>query len=161
MLTANGYDDYEVFYPYIRLKEEEIGIDIASEKKETLKGNFFIIKADMCYEDVKAEEYAGLLLPGGSAPEIVRLHTKAIEIVKEFMDRQMPVAAICHGQQLLISAGALKDRKCTCYKSIADDLINAGAVYLDEPVVEDGNLITSRCPDDLHVFVKTFINKLV
>ena len=139
MITAPGYDDLEVFYAYYRVLEAGHEVDIASVNKGMVVGNHSQIEANLSYDDVISNDYAGLILPGGSAPE------------------NLPVAAICHGQQVLITAGVLEGRKCTSYASIRDDIKNAGAEYTDAPLVVDGNLVTSRCPQDLPFFVKAFL----
>jgi protease I len=90
----------------------------------------------------------------------VRLYPEALAVAKYFMDRDLPVAAICHGQQILISIKALGGRNCTCYRSIKDDVENAGGMYRDEAVVVDKNLITARMPDDLPYFMRAFMGKL-
>lgn len=160
IITAKGYDDYELFYPYYRLQEEGIDVDIAAEEKGTIKGVHLTMEANKGYNSICPSEYQGLILPGGGAPEIVRLYPKAIEIVKYFINMGLPIAAICHGQQILITADALQGKSCTCYESIKDDVVNAGANYLDQPIVTDENLITSRCPQDLPCFMKAFLSKL-
>lgn len=160
IVTANGYDDYELFYPYFRCQEAGIDVDIAAAEKGTIKGNYFSIEANKSYKDIKPEEYQALYLPGGSAPEIVRMDEDAKKIVQYFIDKNIPVASICHGQQTLISINALKGKSCTCYMSIKDDVINAGAIYKDLPVVIDGSLITSRFPPDLPVMMKSLLEKL-
>lgn len=161
MITANGFDDLELFYPMLRLQEEGIGLDIAAPERGPMKGVNMTAEARKCYGDVTPQEYDGLILPGGGAPETVRLYPEAMNLVRHFVEKGLPIAAICHGQQSLITVGALQGRTCTCYASIKDDVINAGANYIDEPVVVDGNLITSRCPDDLPVFFKAFLSALL
>ena len=100
------------------------------------------------------------MLPGGSTPEKLRQDPDIIRIVKEFADENKPIAAICHGQQILISSGILKDKNATCYPGIKDDLINAGAIYKNAEVVVCDNLVTSRRQDDLPAFVRAFLNLL-
>jgi protease I len=157
MITAPGYDDLEVFYAYYRVLEAGHEVDIASVNKGMVVGNHSQIEANLSYDDVISNDYAGLILPGGSAPETVRLYDTAVKIAHDFMMANLPVAAICHGQQVLITAGVLEGRKCTSYASIRDDIKNAGAEYTDAPLVVDGNLVTSRCPQDLPFFVKAFL----
>ena len=157
MITAPGYDDLEVFYAYYRVLEAGHEVDIASVNKGMVVGNHSQIEANLSYDDVISNDYAGLILPGGSAPETVRLYDTAVKIAHDFMMANLPVAAICHGQQVLITAGVLEGRKCTSYASIRDDIKNAGAEYTDAPLVVDGNLVTSRCPQDLPFLVKAFL----
>ncbi len=153
---GEGFEDLEALYPYYRLKEEGIEPVVAWKAKGRVKGKMgYEIKADISFDDVKPEEYAGLVLPGGKGPEAIRTIPKVVEIVKAFEGR--PIAAICHGPQLLISAGLLKGRRATCYPGIRDDVKLAGAEYVDEPVVVDGKLVTSRVPADLPYMMKEFI----
>lgn len=105
-------------------------------------------------------DYGILILPGGKAPETIRKENAAIEIVKHFFQKNKPVFAICHGPQTLIMAGLLKGRHATCYKSVAQEMKDAGAMYEDKEVVVDGNLVTSRQPSDLPAFLREVIKKL-
>ncbi len=161
MITGVGYDDSEVLYPYYRLLEEGYTVDVASVEKEEVSGKYhFKISAKLLFDEVNCEEYDGLVLPGGKAPEKLRLIEKVVEIVRQFENSKKPIAAICHGQQILISADVLKGKSATCYPGIRDDLKNAGANYTDERVVVCENLVTSRRPEDLPYFMREFI-KLV
>lgn len=161
MITAKDYDDSEVLYPYYRFIEEGFEVDIASFEKGSVSGKYhFIIEANKTFDDIVPSEYGALVLPGGKAPEKLRQNQKCIEAVRYFFEKNLPVCAICHGQQILISANVLRGRKATCYPGIKDDLINAGAIYIDDKVVVDGHLVTSRRPDDLPYFMSEFI-KLV
>lgn len=156
ILVGEEFEDLEAFYPYYRLKEEGIKPIVAWKAKGRVKGKMgYEIKADLSFDEVRPEEYVGLILPGGKGPERIRTIPKVIEIVKAFEAK--PIAAICHGPQLLISAGLLKGKRATCYPGIRDDVRLAGAKYVDEPVVVDGNLITSRIPADLPYMMKEFI----
>ena len=160
-ITADKCDDSELFYPYYRLLEEVFEIDIASFKIGKICAKYhFEIHANLSVEDVSCDNYDALLLPGGMAPEKLRQNEYVLNIVNEFYLNSKPIAAICHGQQILISAGILKGLKATCYPGIRDDLINCGAEYINEQVVVDGNIVTSRRPDDLPYFMKAFIGLL-
>lgn len=157
-ITADKCDDSELFYPYYRLLEEDFEIDIASFEKTKVSAKYhFEIEANLSVNDVDSKNYDALLLPGGMAPEKLRQNEKVLSIVNEFNNNNKPIAAICHGQQILISAGILKGVKATCYPGIKDDLINCGAEYIDGQVVVDGNIITSRRPEDLPYFMRAFI----
>lgn len=157
-ITADRCDDSELFYPYYRLLEEDFEIDIASFDKTKICAKYhFEIEADVSVRDVDSKQYDALLLPGGMAPEKLRQNEKVLSIVKEFNNDNKPIAAICHGQQILISAGVLKGVKATCYPGIKDDLVNCRANYVNEPVVVDNKIITSRRPEDLPYFMKAFI----
>jgi len=109
------------------------------------------------FEEVNPENYDLLILPGGKAPEDLRKDPHVLEIVKAFYSSGKPIGAICHGPQILISAGLLKDKKATSYKSVAKELKEAGAKYEDKEVVIDGNIVTSRMPSDLPYFMKTLL----
>lgn len=155
ILSADNFEDMELFYPYYRLKEEGWHVDVAGATGKTITGQRgYAIKASVAFKDVKAEQYALLVIPGGKAPESVRLDKEALRITRYFFEKKRPVAAICHGSQVLVSAGMVKGRKLTCWKGIRDDVIAAGGEYHDCEVVEDHNLITSRYPDDLPSFMK-------
>ena len=161
ILSADKFEDMELFYPLNRLKEEGITVKVASMKKGAITGEYgYSIDVDMTFGEVKPEEFDMLVLPGGKAPEKVRLDEKALDIARYFFRENKPVAAICHGVQTLISAGVIEGRKATCYIGIRDDLISAGALYEDREVVVDGNLVTSRHPRDLYAFGRELVRKL-
>jgi len=120
-----------------------------------LKGKHgYDVAVDKTLDEVNPDDYAILVLPGGAAPALVRKEPKALEIARSFFARSKPVAAICHGPQILISAGLLQGRRATCYKSVAGELKKAGALYEDREVIVDANLVTSRQPDDLPAFMR-------
>ncbi|MBD8946699.1 MAG: type 1 glutamine amidotransferase [Clostridiales bacterium] len=161
MITGKDYDDSEVLYPYYRLIEEGFDVDIASVEKGEVTGKYhFKINANLTFDEVNPAKYDGLLLPGGKAPEKLRIIDKVCEIVREFEKTNKPIAAICHGQQLLISADVLYGKNVTCYPGIRDDIKNAGAIYIDKQVVVDKNFITSRRPEDLPYFMGAFLKLL-
>jgi protease I len=161
LISADGFEDLELFVPYYRLLEEGISVDIVSMKMGKIKGKHgYEAAVDRELKDVKPEGYDLLLLPGGKAPEEVRKQEKALEIARHFFKKEKPVAAICHGPQTLISAGLIKGRHSTSYKSVAPELKEAGAIYEDREVVVDGNLVTSRQPSDLPAFVREIMKKV-
>lgn len=161
MISADNFEDTELLVPYYRLKEEGVEVDLVSPKPGTIKGKHgYEVKVDKLLDQVNADDYDILVLPGGKAPEAVRKEAKAQNIAREFFAGNKPVAAICHGPQTLISAGLLKDRKATCYPTVARELKDAGAHYEDREVVIDGNLITSRSPDDLPAFMREMMKKV-
>ncbi|MBR5739529.1 MAG: type 1 glutamine amidotransferase [Lachnospiraceae bacterium] len=161
MMTENKSEDTENLYPYYRLQEAGYEVEVAALTKKTVDLKFHLtIEATKTIDECRAEDYAGLVLPGGSAPEKVRLNANALKIVREMNEDKKPIAAICHGPQTLISAGVLKGRRATCYQGVRDDLINAGALYEDAPVVVDGNLVTSRRPEDLPAFMREYVRLL-
>lgn len=161
MITGPGYDDSEVLYPYYRLLEEGYEVITASAKKGEVPGKYHMtVQADLTFQEVVPEEYDALYLPGGTAPEKLRLIDEVLRIVREFRQLQKPVASICHGLQILISADALRGIKATCYPGIRDDLKNAGALYVDEQAVVCQKTVTARRPADLPFFMKEFIRML-
>jgi len=161
MLIGEGFEDAEAFYPYYRLIEEGFDVDIAAPKKGIVIGKHGIgMEAKLNLEEVKPTDYVGIVLPGGKGPERLRLNPRSAEIVKEFIADGKVVAAICHGPQLLISAGAVKGRKLTCYAGIKDDVIASGGKYVNKEVVVDKKIVTSRVPSDLPYFMKEAINLL-
>lgn len=158
IITADKCDDSEVLYPYYRVIEEGFEPTIASFEKTTVNAKYhFSIKADIAADEIDASMYDGLILPGGMAPEKLRQCNAVLDAVKAFDADKKPIASICHGQQIMISAGILKGRNATCYPGIKDDLINAGANYEDKCVVVCENLVTSRRPEDLPFFMREFI----
>jgi protease I len=158
IITADKCDDSEILYPYYRVIEEGFVPTVASFERRAVTAKYhFSVMADIAVDEIDVSAYEGLILPGGAAPEKLRQNQAVIEAVKEFDADKKPIAAICHGQQILISAGILKNRRATCYPGIKDDLINAGAVYVNEPVVVCENLVTSRRPEDLPFFMREFL----
>jgi protease I len=161
IISADNFEDTELLVPYYRLKEEGIGVDIASIKKGRIKGiHGYDVEANKTLKEVHVDDYDLLFLPGGKAPEIVRKERDAIEIAKYFFQKNKPVSAICHGPQLLITAGLLKNRHATCYKSVVKEIKDAGAIYEDKEVIVDGNLVTSRQPADLPAFLRETMKML-
>lgn len=161
ILSADDFEDSELLVPYYRMKEKGVEVDVASIKKGTIIGKYgYQVAVDKALEDVQPRQYDILIVPGGRAPARLRTNEAALEIAASFMRTNKPVAAICHGPQLLISAGLLKNRRATCYQSVAPELKQAGAAYQDAEVVVDGNLITSRKPADLPAFMREIMKML-
>ena len=155
ILSADNFEDSELLVPYYRLKEAGVEVTVASLSRGALKGKHgYDVAVDKTLDEVNPDDYAILVLPGGAAPALVRKEPKALEIARSFFARSKPVAAICHGPQILISAGLLQGRHATCYKSVAGELKKAGALYEDREVIVDANLVTSRQPDDLPAFMR-------
>ena len=158
IISADNFEDSELLFPYYRLKEEGTQVDIASIQKGKIKGKHgYEAEAHKDLMEIRPDEYDLLVLPGGKAPERIRKEKAAIEIARHFMENRKPVSAICHGPQLLITAGLLKGRHATCYKSVAQEMRASGAIYDDKEVVVDGNLVTSRQPSDLPAFMREMI----
>jgi protease I len=161
IMSADNFEDTELLVPYYRFKEEGIQVDVASLKKGTIKGKRgYEVEVDKTLQEIDPREYEALILPGGKAPGILRQDTHALEIAKHFFQEDKPVSAICHGPQILISAGLLKGKKSTSYKSVAEELKDAGAVYEDKEVVVDGNLVTSRQPSDIPAFLREIMKMI-
>ena len=161
IISADNFEDTELLVPYYRLKEEGIHVDIASIRKGKIKGKHgYEVEVDKILKEVNPDDYDILILPGGKAPETIRKDSDALKIAKDFFQKNKPVSAVCHGPQTLISAGLLKGRHATCYKSVAQEMKDAGALYEDKEVVVDGNLVTSRQPSDLPAFLRETIKLL-
>lgn len=155
IIAAGGFEDTELYYPYYRLLEEEISVDVATPGGGDVEGKHgYTVEADLSVEEAEEGRYDLLVIPGGRSPEHLRVEAPpSAELAREFDDADKTVAAICHGAQILMSTDVLRGREATCYRSIRDDLENAGAEFRDEPVVVDGNLVTSRHPGDLPRFM--------
>jgi len=162
ILISNGFEDSEFLYPYYRLQEAGYDVDVVGSKaKATYTGKHGIpFKADFSPADVNIEDYMGTIIPGGAAPDRMRLDKGLVEIVKKAHEKGKVIAAICHGPQMLIEADILRDKKATCWYSVTTDLKNAGAIYVDAPVVVDGNIVTSRFPADLPKFCQETLKLL-
>lgn len=161
ILIENNYQELEFWYPYLRLQEEGIKPVIIGHQSTTYKSKSgYPVTADVSAQEVEDEGFDVLIIPGGYAPDVMRTHTSMLKLTYSTYQRGNIVAAICHAAWVLISANIVSGKKATCYHAIKDDLINAGAHYLDEPVVVDENLITSRVPSDLPLFCKKIIARL-
>jgi protease I len=162
MFVDQLYNDQELWVPYYRLQEAGAEVVLIGAKAgETYHSKHGLpATAKKSYAEVRADEFDGLVIPGGYAPDHMRRHQAAIDFVREIHRQGKLVAAICHAGWLLVSAGVLKGRKATCFFSIKDDIVNAGALYEDAEVVVDGNLVTSRKPDDLPAFCRAAIRVL-
>lgn len=161
IISADNFEDSELLFPYYRLKEEGIHVDIASMKPGGIKGKQgYEVVADKSLAEVNPDDYDILILPGGKAPEAVRKDARALYIARNFLENDKPVAALCHGPQVLVSTGLMRGRRATCYRSVADELKGAGAAYEDSEVVIDGNLVTSRQPSDLPAFMREIMKMI-
>jgi protease I len=163
ILVDNLYQEMEVWYPLYRFREGGAEVVIVGAKAgETYTSKHgYPIHCDKSYNEISASQFHGVVVPGGYAPDIIRRHVSANHFVRE-MDRQGKlVASICHAAWVLCSADILKGRKATCYYAIKDDVIHAGADYVDAEVVVDRNLVTSRKPDDLPAFCRAAISVLM
>lgn len=163
ILIANGFEQVEMEKPRRALEEAGAKVTIISSEKNEVQGwNHFEkgdkFKVDLSINDAKAADFDALLLPGGVInPDTLRTIPEAIEFISEINKKHKPIAAICHGPWTLINANAVRGRKVTSWASIKTDLVNAGAEWVDEPVVCDGTLVTSRKPDDIPQFNKAML----
>lgn len=161
ILSADGFEDLELFYPFYRLQEEGLSVDVATPRGEPIVGNHgYSAESDVAYDDVNHADYELLVLPGGSGPEKVRLREEAIDIARTFSAEGKILASIGHGAQVLISAGIVAGRSLTCSAAIRDDVRAAGGLYYDQAVVLDENLITSRGRGDLPLFLEKIAEAL-
>ncbi|MBC7256057.1 MAG: type 1 glutamine amidotransferase [Chloroflexi bacterium] len=161
ILVEDLYEDPELWYPYYRLLEEGANVTLVGPAaKEYASKHGYPARAEVAAREVSAEDFDGVVIPGGFAPDRLRRDPAILALVKGLFERGALVAAICHAAWVPISAGILKDKRATCVSAIKDDVINAGATYVDEPVVVDGNLITSRTPADLPAFLPAIIRFL-
>jgi protease I len=161
VMTADQFEDSELTSPVDRLLEAGAEVDVAAPQAGTITGKKGTeYEANITVGEVNPEDYDMLLLPGGKAPARLREIEAVLDIAKAFDMSKKPIAAICHGPQILISAGLMKGRKSTSYESVASELKEAGALYEDSEVVVDGNLVTSRDPGDLDAFNREIMKKL-
>ncbi len=163
LLVENLYQDLELWVPYYRLKEEGAEVTVAgSGSSRTYSGKYgYPIEVDKEAKEIDMSRYDGVVIPGGYAPDMMRRYPEMVRIVREAHQKGKVIAAICHAGWMLVSAGILKGKKVTGFFAIKDDLINAGANYVDQEMVRDGNLITSRKPEDLPAFCREMIEALV
>ena len=156
------FNELEFWYPYYRLKEAGATVTVVgSGSKEIYKSKSGMAqKADVAAEQVTADAYDGIVIPGGYAPDLMRRYPSMVALIKTLFDQNKLVAAICHAGWMLASADILSGRTVTSFFAIKDDLVHAGAQWLDQEVVVDGNLITSRTPDDLPAFMRAIIAAL-
>ena len=162
IMVDEGVEDVEFLYPYYRFQEEGYEVDIVGSKaKETYLGKHGVpIKTDLSPEEANVDEYDAVVIPGGRAPDRMRINKGLVKIVKEAYEKGKVIAAVCHGPQMLIEADILRGKKATCWKSVVTDLKNAGATFIDAPAVVDGKLVTSRSPADLPKFCQETIKLL-
>jgi len=156
------YEDLELWYPKLRLEEEGWRVDVAGpEKGRTYEGKHgYPCVANLAIADAHADQYDALLVPGGFAPDKLRRSETVLQLTRDFDRQKKPIAFICHAGWILISAGILKGRRTTSTVGIKDDMINAGSTWVNEPLVIDGHLISSRTPVDLPVFARAFVEAI-
>lgn len=152
--VENRFQDLELFYPRYRLMEEGAQVVIAGPKAKEIyqSEHAYPCQADIAFQDAKEADFDALFIPGGYAPDKLRRYPVALELVQQFHQKGKAIAFICHAGWVPVSAKVLKGIRCTSHPGIKDDLINAGALWVDEPVVVDHHFISSRKPDDLPYF---------
>jgi protease I len=156
------YNEFEFWYPYYRLKEAgaEVVVVGSGSAQEYASKLGMTCKVDTSADQVSAADFDGIVIPGGYAPDVMRRYPSMVNLVKDIFDQGKVVASICHAGWMLASAEVVNGRKLTSFFAIKDDLIHAGGQWVDEEVVIDGNLITSRTPDDLPAFMRAVIAAL-
>ena len=162
VLAADLYQELEIWYPLLRFREdgaETVAVGAEAGKTYASKKGYPVV-ADRSIADVHARDFDAVVVPGGWAPDTLRQDERMLNFVREMDKAGKIVAAICHAGWVLCSADILRGRKVTCFKAIKDDMIHAGADYVDEEVVVDGNLITSRMPTDLPAFCRKIAQAL-
>ena len=163
MLVEDEFEDRELSGPLESLRSAGATVTLvgpAAGNQYHGKHGETVVTSDLSAGAAKIANFDALVIPGGQAPDRMRMRHAMVDLARDAMEAGKPVAAICHGPQLLISANALRGRTLTCWPSIAIDVKNAGGLYVDKPVVEDGNLITSRKPDDVPMFSEAIIRAL-
>jgi protease I len=162
VLAEDTYEDQELWYPYFRLKEEGADVRVAGmpDTCTCRSKHGYEVSIDVPVTEVDAAEVDALVIPGGYAPDLMRTHEEMVDLVRRVNSSGGIIAFICHAGWVPISAGILNGRRATSYAAIKDDMMNAGAEWIDESVVRDGNLISSRMPDDLPDFCRTLIEAL-
>jgi len=161
VLAEQLYEDLELWYPVLRFREEGAMVEIVGAGRDSYPSKHgYPVHPTASIDHVKAADFDAVIIPGGYAPDHMRRHPAMVSLVREAFEQGKIVAAICHGGWLLASANILRGRKVTGFFAIRDDLVNAGAEYLDQEVVRDGNLITSRVPNDLPAFCRAILAAL-
>ncbi len=159
ILAENDYEDLELLYPMLRLREEGAEVTIVGSGSASVyhSKHGYPVKVDVQADEVSADHFDAVIVPGGWAPDRLRRYPAVLKLVRDLHDQGKVVAAICHAGWVLISAGILRGRTVTAVRAIKDDIVNAGATYVDREVVRDGNIITARVPADLPAFCREII----
>jgi protease I len=162
ILAENNYQELELWYPLLRMREAGAEVSVVGMPGvETYKSKLgYPVNVDVAADSTAPEDFDAVIVPGGYAPDLMRRHQPMLDLVRGVFERGGIVATICHAGWVTISAGILQGKRATCVSAIKDDVINAGATYVDAEVVQDGNLITSRVPSDLPAFCRTIIAAL-
>ncbi len=161
IFVEDGYEEFELWVPYYRFLEAGLAVEVVGKEKRIYTGKHGIgVEATSTFSEVDLAGVRAILIPGGHAPDRLRLHDTAVELVRKADEQGIVIAAICHAGSVLVSAGIVSGRRLTSYRSIRDDLLAAGADWVDEEVVVDRNLVTSRTPRDLPRFLPAILNAL-
>lgn len=161
-LVEHEFEDLELWYPVLRLREEGATVHIVGPRGgEVYTGKYGVpIESDYAFTDINAEEYDAILVPGGWSPDKLRRYPEVLQFVRHMHEAKKPIGQICHAGWVLISAKILQGVKVTSTPGIRDDMENAGAIWIDEPVVIDGHIVSSRRPPDLPPYAKAFADVL-
>lgn len=161
-LVEDDFEDLELWYPVLRLREEGTTVDlVGKEANKTYVGKYGVpATSDKAFGDVDVASYDGILVPGGWAPDKLRRYQEVIDFVKYMDENKKPIGQICHAGWVLISANILQGKQVTSTPGIKDDMTNAGATWHDEAVIVDGHIVSSRRPPDLPPYVKAFADEL-
>ncbi|MDV2684673.1 type 1 glutamine amidotransferase domain-containing protein [Alkalihalophilus lindianensis] len=161
-IVSNDFEDLELWYPVLRLREEGATVDIVGEKAdEKYIGKYGVpIVSEYAFEEINPNDYDAILVPGGWSPDLLRRFDSVLNMVRVLNDQKKPIGQICHAGWVLISANILQGKKVTSTPGIKDDMTNAGATWVDEAVVVDGNIVSSRRPPDLPDYMREFIEVL-
>jgi protease I len=162
ILVEDLYEDLELWYPYYRLREAQADVQLIAPKvdKQYNSKHGYPVQPTLDVKKALTRKFDGLIIPGGYSPDLMRRTKEMVDIVAKAVNEDCVVGAICHGPWMLTSADVIRGRRCTSFFSIKDDLIHAGGLWIDKEVVQDGNIITSRRPDDLPAFMSTFMEVL-
>ncbi len=162
VLVEELYEDLEFWYPVLRLREEGVQVVVIGPKKLCAyrSKHGYVAESDASVQETDAKDYDAVVIPGGYAPDMMRRHPEMVKLVARAFQLNKVVAAICHAGWMLASAEIVKGKKLTSFFSIKDDMVHAGAIHLDQEVVVDGNLITSRQPSDLPAFMRAIIEAM-
>ncbi|MGE4571610.1 MAG: type 1 glutamine amidotransferase domain-containing protein [Candidatus Izemoplasmatales bacterium] len=162
LLIENQYEAKEVLYPYYRMQEEGFEVDLIGTLANTTytSKTGVPLESDFASQDILADDYDAVIIPGGFSPDYMRRNQATVHFIKSMNKQNKPIAAICHGPWLMITACNLKGRKLTGFHTLQRDIENSGAIYVNEDVCVDKNFITSRAPKDLPIYAKTLIDVL-
>ena len=166
IIATDGFEEWELFGPRAILQKRGAEVVLASPKRDPIQATVHddpgkTIRPDLTVDEARADDFDALILPGGLRnPDHLRLNVRVIELIRDFNRQGKPIAAICHGPWLLVEADVLRGRTATSWPSIRTDLKHAGANVVDEPVVVDGNIITSRKPDDVEPLTDALIDQI-